>query len=598
MPALRGRAGPRPGGDALTEVASTLGHWLRYARTAGGLRWSQWVYRPVRRVQARLPVPVPTFIAPPHPGRAARLAGVWEAAGPGPLDERLRRADDVLRGRFELVGHAEDLPRVEWGREYVSPLWTYNLHYFDFAADLAWAFRATGDAAYARRFEALADGWIAWARGRRGTGWAAYPTSLRAVNWIRARGLFGDALDGGFRERLDASIYRQLCVVERRTERDLLANHLQKNLHALAVGGLFFAGGAADRWRTGTLRRLWRELRGQVLGDGGHFERSPMYHAIALGDFLELLALLDACAVPVPADARGRVRAMASAWRRLSRPDGEPRLFNDAAEGVAPPAAYLERLATLALGEVPARAEGAWSLPETGFFGWEGGEGESLVVDCGPPGPRCQPGHVHCDLLSFELDLGGRRVVVDSGVSGYAGDPLRGYARGTRAHNTVMIGGLEQSEVWGVFRVGGMARVHSAAAGQEGSVYRFEGAYGPHHARSAVHRRTISGGRGAWRVADRVSGAAGTPLASFLHLHPDFDLLPEGGGFVARAAGMTVRIEPFGVDEARIARGERDPAQGWYCPRFGTALPAPALELGIDGNDGREFGYTIRRVKG
>jgi len=40
-------------------------------------------------------------------------------------------------------------------------------------------------------------------------------------------------------------------------------------------------------------RLLARELREQILPDGGHFERSPMYHAILLKDVLDLLHLAD-----------------------------------------------------------------------------------------------------------------------------------------------------------------------------------------------------------------------------------------------------------------------------------------------------------------
>lgn len=37
----------------------------------------------------------------------------------------------------------------------------------------------------------------------------------------------------------------------------------------------------ADRWLTRGLRILHDELDEQLLADGGHFERSPMYHALA-----------------------------------------------------------------------------------------------------------------------------------------------------------------------------------------------------------------------------------------------------------------------------------------------------------------------------
>ena len=53
-------------------------------------------------------------------------------------------------------------------------------------------------------------------------------------------------------------------------------------------------------------------------------------------------------------------------------------------------------------------------LPDTGYYGYRQG-GDSLIVDCGPVGPDYQPGHAHCDTLSYELHVGGVPIVVDSG---------------------------------------------------------------------------------------------------------------------------------------------------------------------------------------
>jgi uncharacterized heparinase superfamily protein len=568
---------------------------MRLLRTLRGLRWRQWSYRPLRRVQARfgtLPAARPAEV---HPARAAAMLRAWEAADGAAASVRLPRADAVLRGRFEFVGHAEELAAPPWTERPASPLWSYNLQYFDYATDLARAYRATGKAEYARCFEALAGSWMEATEGGRGPGWEPYPLSLRTVNWMRARMLFGAALESAFRRRLDDSIRLQLAHLRRRLEWHILANHLQKNLHALALGGLYFAGAEADGWRTDALRLLWRELFEQVLPDGGHFERSPMYHAIALGDFLELLALLDACGIPVPAPARERVRRMAGAWARLSRPDGSLHLFNDAAEGIAPEAPALGRLAELALGGAPAPPSGAWRLDQAGYFGHRDAAGGRIVVDCGIPGPRYQPGHAHCDALSFELDVAGVPVVVDSGTSGYDGDPFRAYQRSTRAHSTVQVGEREQSEVWGTFRVGGMARVRVLEAPEEGAAaFALAGECSPWWSRRVAHRRRVTAGAGRWRVDDRVLGAEGARLRSFVHLHPEMEVRVEEGRVLASSPRGVVVLEPWGHDRLRIARGERNPDQGWYAPRFGAPLAAPVVEMEILENDGRGFGYEIR----
>jgi hypothetical protein len=67
----------------------------------------------------------------------------------------------------------------------------------------------------------------------------------------------------------------------------------------------------------------------------------------------------------------------------------------------------------------------------------------------------------------------------------------------------------------------------------------------------------------------------------------------DGMRIIASSDAVTVAVEPFGIDHLRARIGERGPAQGWYCPRFGTAIPAPALEMRIERNDGQQFGYRI-----
>jgi hypothetical protein len=127
----------------------------------------------------------------------------------------------------------------------------------------------------------------------------------------------------------------------------------------------------------------------------------------------------------------------------------------------------------------------------------------------------------------------------------------------------------------------------------DGEKFVFSGTYSPYHDPRAVHERTLERAPGHLVVRDRVYGAAGAPLRSFLHLHPAWDVALVDGRLVARAGDAQVVLEPFGVDRVRIVRGERDPVQGWHCPEFGRALPAAAIEMEIDHNDGREFGCHI-----
>lgn len=586
---------------------------LLYANTLRHLRLRQWVFQPIRRLQRhRPPRAVPAEAVSQERVRMLRdAARDW-----WPADDREagERCLGVLSGRFRFLGVERRFDTMDWRTRHVSHLWSYQLHGFGFARDLARASQAAQDPALAARFAAcfveLATSWVEQTADGRGDGWEPYPISVRVANWVYALVLLDEALDQRVKELLYASLHRQLAFLARRLEWHILANHLQKNFTALYVGSLLFDGPQASRWRRVAREGMWAQLREQVLPDGGHYERSPMYHALALQDFLEAASAGTATGDAPPDEARARLRLMVSALHVLVRPDGALHLLNDAAEGMAPPASFLGRwAATLGLGDAAAQPPRA--LPLTGYFTHETERGDRLIVDCGAPGPAYQPGHGHCDLLSFELDLAGRQVVVDSGVHGYDGDPFREYVRSTRAHNTVMIAGREQSELWGTFRMARRATVEGAratmagttAAGDRTRHYRFEGSYRPFHDGRALHRRRIEFFADELVVTDLVEGAPGARLESFVHFHPDATLIraaaadgAAGSDFRASWPGgaSPLVVEPFGVDEVEEVRGAKDPVQGWYCPEFGKAIEQSVLVLRVRANAGKPFGYRIR----
>jgi uncharacterized heparinase superfamily protein len=554
-------------------------------RTVRKLPVRQLLYLVVRRVQQKLPA---RLTAPPPGAVSARESALAETAtivvahaGSG------SRAEAVLRREFLFVGTSRRLDPIDWGKEYVNPLWTFNLHYFDYGRDLALAFRETSDDRYVESFKDLVSDWISSCKPP-SAGWQPYPTSLRIVNWVYSLLLLGDSLPADFRASIARSVMIQAAWLERRLEHHLGANHLQVNYKALAIAGLFFEGRSARRWRKRGFSGTWRAVATQVLRDGVHYERSPMYHAIALGDFLELLALADAVGETVPEEARTRVRDMVRAFGILSRTDGTLHLFNDSANGIAPARADLARMAKAVLGEDVGVPVARVALREAGYWGWVDQEqGIRLVLDCGEPGPKHQPAHAHCDLLSFELDLGGQPVVVDSGVSGYAGDPLRDYVRSTRAHNTVQVGRREQSEMWGVFRMGRAARVTCARPGQQG-IFRFTGAYELHDG-SAAHERMFDWDGQRLRIEDRVVVAKSDCVRSFIHLHPDLTVEREANYLRVIGNGRHITIQVGGADRIHVGRGAKAGLEGWYCPRFGTVLAAPVIAL----ESSRSISHTL-----
>jgi hypothetical protein len=249
------------------------------------------------------------------------------------------------------------------------------------------------------------------------------------------------------------------------------------------------------------------------------------------------------------------------------------------------------------LGQPVSYQAGALSLPSAGYSGFHAPErGDRFVIDCGELGPDYQPGHAHCDLLSYELDLDGIPLVVDSGVSGYDGDPLREYMRSTRAHNTVSVEGRDQHEMWGTFRVARRARPGPVAQGlDEKSSYRFQGSYSPYWSPSVRHERTATrGAAGIWRIVDRITGTPTVRLESFVHLNPTSTVLVRELVAEVRIGTRAWLVEFFGVDRLIVVRGNDSAGQSWYSPRFGGAVPSPCVVAQVQSYSGGEFGYSIK----
>ena len=470
--------------------------------------------------------------------------------------------------RFLNEEHAIADPQI-WNDPAREKLWLYNLHYFD---DLN-AVQATERSAWHR---ALIARWIAENPPAIGVGWEPYPLSLRIVNWIKWASS-GQDMEAAWLQ----SLAIQTRFLSQRLEQHLLGNHLFANAKALVFAGLFFAGEEAQRWLNTGLKILAREIPEQILADGGQFERSTMYHALALEDVLDLLNITRIHADAIPPHWHPFVASWADLAERMQRwlavmchPDGEISFFNDAAIGIAPTLAELERYGR-DLGVVASSESGdnMVHLAESGYIRVHEHELVALI-DVAPIGPDYLPGHAHADTLSFELSLFGQRVFVNSGTSCYGKSTERLRQRGTAAHNTVVVDGQDSSEVWSGFRVARRARPFDLDINKVGGQLHISCAHDGYKrlGGQAVHHRTWEFGEKSLVVEDRIAGTYKQATARF-HLHPAVQVeefldadgaaavvlkLPHGQKMLLSVTGGRLRQEAavwhpeFGRDEATL----------------------------------------------
>ena len=525
----------------------------RLLRTVRYLRPGQISDRVARRLRA-----APKVGGPVPPLRAA-AAGWSPCAGRAP--------SLVGPSRFRFLAREAALDELAgWNDVSMPKLWLYNLHYFD---DLL----ADGAAERQAWHLALIDRWIDDNPPLAGNGWEPYTLSRRIVNWIAAA-LAGLPLDEKARE----SLARQTRALAGLLEFHLLGNHLFANAKALIFAGVCFSGAEAERWLNAGLAIMARELDEQVLADGGHFELSPMYHALILEDVIDLVqlaAIYPAALGRAAADQdwAGRAARMIDWLAAMSHPDGEIAFFNDAAFGqartLAQLCAYAGRAGIAAQPSPPPIAH----LADSGYVRLREGPW-CVFFDAAPVGPDYIPGHAHADTLSLEISLAGARLVTNTGTSTYAPGPEREAERATSAHATVEIDGANSSEVWASFRVGRRARPASVTTKTAGSALHASGAHDGYRflAGRPVHARDVAVTAGAVTIVDRIEGGQRHAVVGRFPLHPDVDKVEQtDGGFrLVMPDRRAVTVAVAGADALAIE-------QGHYAPEFGICRPRPVL---------------------
>lgn len=497
---------------------------------------------------------------------ASALSGKWSTGAE-------RQQSLYSPSAFRLLNTDYDIATSGWDARMRPKLLQYNLHYFD---DLH------SNNAHDRTewHHDLIVKWIAENPPVRGSGWEPYPTSLRITNWIKWS-LAGECLP----LEVKLSLVLQARWLTRRLEWHLLGNHLFVNAKALIFSGLFFEGPEAQKWLAQGLKILARQIPEQILPDGGQFELSPMYHALALEDMLDLVNIAQA----FNGSLTPKQRALFSHWRAripsmihwletLSHPDGGIAFFNDASFGIAPKNSALFNYA-LRLGIKPtATAKTLTLLPTSGYARLELGTAV-VLADIAPVGPNYLPAHAHADTLSFEMSLNRKRVIVNSGTSIYDVGAERHRQRGTGAHSTLCLINENSSEVWGSFRVGRRARVSGISVEQEPKSLKLaaehDGYY--HLPGRPLHRRTWCLKNSSLAIHDKIMGTKFQPCDIRFYLAPEVHAEAYGQNTV-------VLSDSKGHNIARVSCASKGTLiienTTWH-PEFGKVVPNLCLLIRI-----------------
>jgi hypothetical protein len=518
--------------------------------------------------------------------------------------------------RFDLFGHQvvlDDPP--DWARNYAhggvwpdAPARKLDLRRTDFAGGvkyvwepsrhhmlsaLAYRYATTGDEAAAAKLAAWLEDWIDRNPLGRGIHWTSpLEMAVRIHVWTWCLGALRSwpGLSDRLARKVVGSMAQQAAhIAENLSLGSSANNHLIGEACALAFFGRVWPGCRhADPWRMIGDRIAEEECLRQIHPDGVPAEQAFGYLPFVWEFYLQLAL---AGWRPPPAVLERLDRSVRFIGAASSHAGYVPQV-GDEDDG-----AVLRHWGT-GWGRYPAVAEGLRMVlgtsglepPEPGTIAFEqggytvfrGGEPEMVAVfDHGPLGLGSLAAHGHADALSLTLSIDDRPVLVDPGAYSYHEEPeWRRYFRSTRAHNTVCIGGRDQSEMLGPFLWGRRCTVRRS----QGKEHTYQVFGAPFY--RAIHERQVQFGKGRVTVVDTVSGPYESAVAHW-HLHPEVEAEKLDGRTVAlawdgrRRATLSLDFEPAGLEIHRGDAANAQPGPGWYSPSYGRVLPTTTIAVTI-----------------
>lgn len=486
--------------------------------------------------------------------------------------------DKILSNEFTFINITHEiLLDTAWNDKSIQHLWRYNLHYFEYLYKLGFQYlNENKNPMYYEKYKELVVNWIDNNPYPYGDGWHPYTISLRMANWIAVYEIFLGEInnDSKFRNQIRESLYIQYSYLQKNLEKDVLGNHYFENIKALITGSIFFE---EEQVKSKFIKELLKQLDEQVLEDGMHFELTPMYHKIILEDLIKITIWLRN--ESLYAKLTDYIQKMIDVMYSFEEGFGKTPAFNDSTDEISKGYECLLEVCKEEFNITPKFID---SLNDSGYYILRNDK-YKLIFDCGEICPPYLPAHGHCDALSYELSIGGVPAIVNSGAYQYEGGEWRSYFRKTKAHNTVMIGDREQSQLWGSFRVAKRISDVKRNRFNYRGINFISGSYktyfGARHTRfvGEVEENIIL-------LLDKVEPKTGEKAKSYIHLNPSLEV-SINETIKIRNSNLSLNIIPISVKDASISKG-------WYSRAFN--IKEENNHLVFTKNDNSEyFGYLI-----
>lgn len=416
---------------------------------------------------------------------------------------------------------------------------------------LAVAYALTKDERYADAVTTQILDWSARNPCLRGLNWShALEAGIRLIAWVWCERLLRGSVHHDRLNALWCIIHQHQQFIELARSRGSSANN-----HLIGeMAGLFIAATAwpvfveSEQWIELARRSLEEEIIRQTFPSGLNREMAFSYHVFTFEFFL--FAWLEN-PLAFSAAYTERLRRMAGVITAFA--DCAPN-YGDCDDGHALDLGTSNARLRQLCGEIPTTTEDA------GLFVLRHGD-IAVLADAGPHGYLSIAAHAHADALAFTLTIAGQSIFVDSGTYDYfRSEKDRRYFRSTRAHNTVVVDGLDQSTQAGPFLWSHQAKTTVESWDGKTLIALHDGY------RGIVHRRRFTLRGNVLEITDTVEGNGEHEAAIYFHLAPecafDRDALLVTRGNVRVRMSLSVKAEI---------------TEGWYSPCFGVKKECVAI---------------------
>ncbi len=514
-------------------------------------------------------------------------------------DQRI--ADLVLDGCFEHGGHlvqlsmppdwtrspiADDEWRIEWVKCYEG-------------LDLAYAFSVNGDTTYLSAWIDLVTSFC----DQVPVGYDSSDVSARRMqNWLYAWQRFAatpgfPGLPGEFITQLSERLLADADHLAANLTKE--RNHRTLELYSLLLVGIAFN---EQERALNALELLADNAVADISEDGVQRELSTDYHGLVLRSLVGAIVNCRVAGLDIPDRLIQRANLAATVAMHWQRPDGITPAVSDGDEtdfrqllllaSEVLDRADLRFVATHGADGVrpdetcPTFSIGGYAVQRSGW-----GDGRLAfenewwaLMDIGPIGAG---GHGHYDQLSVLLYANGSPLVVDPGRYTYEdeADGWRHYFKGTAAHNTVNVDGLDQTPYRRGKPKGPQSSVallgRSTQVGSEGLVCDRVVAEVTSPSYPARHRRSLEFRPGdRWRIVDELW----SPVSHRYELRWHLPAEASGGGSGRVSVDNHDGGAVIDTRRARFAISSADGGpvcvsieQGWVSPTYGKRFAGPII---------------------